>query len=107
MTYSIVVYLYYRKRKKHVYIAGDFNVNTGPTLRCDGNTQKFKNILSSIFLFPLIDKPTRVTRHSATVIDNIYCNASDIQWAHIKSLHHINQENIYTKVMFKVIYCEN
>ena len=24
-----------------------------------------------------------------------------------KSLHHINQENIYTKVMFKVIYCKN
>ena len=61
-----------------MYIAGDFNVNTDPTLRGDGNTQKFKNILSSNFLFPLIDKPTRVTRHSATVIDNIYCNASDI-----------------------------
>ena len=67
-----------QKEKKHVYIAGDFNVNTDPTLRGDGNTQKFKNILSSNFLFPLIDKPTRVTRHSATVIDNIYCNASDI-----------------------------
>ena len=26
----------------------------------------------------LIDKPTRVTRHSATVIDNIYSNASGI-----------------------------
>ena len=78
MIYSIVVYLYYRRRKRHVYIAGDFNVNTDPALRGDGNTQKFKNILSSIFLFPLIDKPTRVTRHSTTVIDNIYCNASDI-----------------------------
>ena len=30
-----------------------------------------------------------------------------IQWAQMKSLHHINQENIYTKVMFKVIYCKN
>ena len=30
-----------------------------------------------------------------------------VQWAQKKSLHHINQENIYTKVMFKVIYCKN
>ena len=33
--------------------------------------------------------------------------ARDLQWAQKKSLHHINQENIYTKVMFKVIYCKN
>ena len=59
-----------------MYIAGDFNVNTDPTLRGDGNTQKFKKISNS--LFPLIDKPTRVTRHSATVIDSIHCNTSDI-----------------------------
>ena len=31
----------------------------------------------------------------------------NIQWAQKKSLHHINQENIYTKVTFKVIYCKN
>ena len=30
-----------------------------------------------------------------------------LHWAQKKSLHHINQENIYTKVMFKVIYCKN
>ena len=29
-------------------------------------------------MFPLIDKPTRVTCHSATIIDNIFSNASDI-----------------------------
>ena len=40
-----------QKEKKHLYIAGDFNVNTDPTLRGDGNTQKIKNILSSIFYF--------------------------------------------------------
>ena len=40
-----------QKEKKHVYIAGDFNVNTDPTLRGDGNTQTFNNILSSNFYF--------------------------------------------------------
>ena len=29
-------------------------------------------------MFPLISRPTRVTNHSATVIDNIYSNASDL-----------------------------
>ena len=29
------------------------------------------------------------------------------QWAQKKSLHHINKDSIYTKVMFKVIYCKN
>ena len=41
---------------------------------------------------------------------NVFKNSdfSEIQWAQKKSLHHLNQENIiYTKVMFKVIYCKN
>ena len=64
--------------KKHIYLAGDYNVNTDPLVRGDTSIQNFKHILSSNFLFPLINKPTRVTHQSATVIDNIYCNASDI-----------------------------
>ena len=64
--------------KKQLYIAGDFNVNIDPLVKNDINTQTFKNIFSSNFLFPLIDKPTRVTCHSATIIDNIFSNASDI-----------------------------
>ena len=65
-------------RKKQLYIAGDFNVNTDSLVKNDINTKTFKNILSSNFLFPLIDKPTRVTCHLATIIDNIFSNASDI-----------------------------
>ena len=64
--------------KKQLYIAGDFNVNIDPLVKNDINTQTFKNIFSSNFLFPLIDKPTRVTCHSVTIIDNIFSNASDI-----------------------------
>ena len=67
-----------QKKKKHILIAGDFNVNVDPLIRGDSNTQNFKNIFSSNFLFPLISRPTRVTNHSATVIDNIYSNASDL-----------------------------
>ena len=33
-----------------------------------------KNIFYSHHLFPLINKPTRVTNHTTTVIDNLFCN---------------------------------
>ena len=67
-----------KKEKKYLYIAGDFNVNTDPMIRGNGNIQNFKNTLSSNFLFPLINKPTRVTQHSSTIIDNIYCNTDNL-----------------------------
>ena len=41
-------------------------------------TQDFSNLLSSNFLHPLINKPTRIKSHSATLIDNIYCNILEI-----------------------------
>ena len=37
-------------------------------------TQEFNNIFSSNFCFPSINSPTRVTNHSASIIDNIYSN---------------------------------
>ena len=60
--------------KKYVYITGDFNVNTMPHLKGGLSIQEFKNIFSSNFCFPSINKPTRVTNHSASLIDNIYSN---------------------------------
>ena len=37
-------------------------------------TEEFKNTLSSHHFFPLINQPTRETKFSNTIIDNIYCN---------------------------------
>ena len=56
---------------KYVYIAGDFNVNVLPHVRGSLATQDFKNLFAAIFFCPLINKPTRITDHSATLIDNI------------------------------------
>ena len=56
------------------YITGDFNVNTLPQMRRGPSTQEFTNIFSSHYCFPFINKPTRVTDHSASLIDNIYSN---------------------------------
>ena len=63
-----------QRESKYVYISGDFNVNIMPHLKGGLSIQEFKNIFSSNFCFPSINKPTRVTNHSASIIDNIYCN---------------------------------
>ena len=67
-----------QSEKKYVYITGDFNVNTLTQPNCSLATQDFKNIFSSNLYSPLIQKPTRITEHSATLIDNIYCNVPEL-----------------------------
>ena len=68
-----------QKERKIIYLNGDFNVNINPSLKGTSSTmQEFKNIMSTNYLYPLITKPTRITEHSATLIDNIYCNISNL-----------------------------
>lgn len=59
-------------RLKHrVVVAADFNVNfmeTGP------QQQALMDLFSSFNLHMAINKPTRITRHSSTCIDNIFTN---------------------------------
>ena len=61
---------------KHIVIMGDFNIDL---LKCASSSysRAFLSSLQSCFLFPLIDKPTRVRSTSATLIDNIFINNSD------------------------------
>ena len=58
---------------KDIYICGDFNIDL---LKHESNngTNNFLNILYSLGLYPLIVKPTRITTHSYTLIDNIFTN---------------------------------
>ena len=58
---------------KYVYIVGDFNVNTLSHIKGTLATQGFKNyFFCANYCFPLITNPTRVSNHSATLIDQIY-----------------------------------
>ena len=41
-------------------------------------TNKFLQCLNSLCMFPLINKPTRITNRSASLIDNIFTNAFGI-----------------------------
>ncbi len=51
---------------KTLFLIGDFNIN--------GPTSDFINDMYAKSMFPLINKPTRITNYSATLIDNIYTN---------------------------------
>ena len=56
------------------YICGDFNLDL--TVRDQSSiVQNFLDLLHSFSFLPLIDKPTRVTSSSASLIDNIFSNS--------------------------------
>jgi hypothetical protein len=62
---------------KETYLMGDMNIDL---LKCS-NHLKTGEYLESVFshgFLPLITKPTRITDHSATLIDHIYANKLDI-----------------------------
>ena len=57
---------------KRIFLCGDFNIDI---LKHDNYVSKpFIDLLYSFGLYPLITKPTRITLHSATAIDNIFTN---------------------------------
>ena len=68
------------KENKLLYLMGDFNINL---LNCDNHvaSAEFIECLYSHSLFPLITKPSRITRDTTTLIDNIFFN--DISRDHL------------------------
>ena len=58
-----------------IYIMGDFNINI--LNHNDKYSQYLVNLFHSYSFFSTINKPTRVTSHSATLIDHIWTNNFD------------------------------
>ena len=58
---------------KDSYIMGDFNLDLLKHANNHSSQEFLETFLSASFL-PLISKPTRVVKISATLIDNIFCN---------------------------------
>ena len=56
-----------------LFVCGDFNIDLLKNGEHVGTT-KFVDAMYSIGLYPLIDKPSRITQYSATLIDNIFTN---------------------------------
>lgn len=65
--------------KKACYIAGDFNVNL---LKHDTHTptSDYINCVFSHYFYPTINKPTRISDISATLIDNILTNSTQAKY---------------------------
>ena len=61
-------------RYKHMFLAGDFNIDL---LKVDSHqaTKQFFDLLTSHYLLPTIYRPTRITETNATLIDNIFTSA--------------------------------
>ena len=59
--------------RKLCYLMGDYNINI---LNYDSHsaTVEFVDMLYSNAFLPLINRPTRITQNSATIIDNIFTN---------------------------------
>ena len=62
-----------KAERKYVHIMGDVNINL---INMDKHlaTQDFVDTLLACGMIPTISKPTRVTKNSATLIDNIFTN---------------------------------
>ena len=66
--------MYERKiNTKMVYVCGDYNIDLLNPLELTPITE-FINLMYSMSLYPAITRPTRITSHSATIIDNIFTN---------------------------------
>ena len=64
------------KENKSCYLMGDFNLNLLNHQSHD-ITGEFLDIMYSRMFVPLITRPTRITSHTATLIDNIFTNNID------------------------------
>ena len=65
----------FNPNKYQLYILGDMNIDF---FKCDSHppTEAYLDMLYSNNLLPIITKPTRLTHHSATLIDHIYTNST-------------------------------
>ena len=59
------------RENKICFIMGDFNLNL-INFQHHPNTCEFLDGLHSNMFFPMITRPTRITSHTATLVDNIF-----------------------------------
>ena len=78
------------RENKMLYLMGDYNINLLNS-ETHGPTSDFINDMYSKSMFPLINKPTRITKYSATLIDNIYTN-------NMTDRHGFKQGILYTDI---------
>ena len=65
------------KEKKLFYLLGDFNIDLAAASSCQ-YSDAFLDLCMTNSMYPLIHYPTRITSHSATLLDNIFTNDFDV-----------------------------
>lgn len=67
-----------KHNEKFTFVCGDFNIDL---LKSNEHTKtsEFVNTMFSLGFYPLILKPTRITKDSASLIDNIFINKSNVK----------------------------
>ena len=68
-----------RHSRKHIILAGDFNVDL-THYDTDKHCQNLIETMTKYGFFQLVSRPTRITDHSATLIDHVYSN--NVQHTH-------------------------
>ena len=66
------------KLNSYIYLLGDYNVDLLKFNKHQPTTD-FINCMFSFSFLPLINRPTRITDNSATIIDNIFTNCHNTQ----------------------------
>ena len=61
------------KENKTLFLMGDWNLNF-MNLYCHQATGEFLVLMFSRMFFPLTTRPTRITSHKASLLDNIFTN---------------------------------
>ena len=64
----------FKSIKGILFLCEDFNINL-LDYKLNNHTQHFVDLLFSLSLFPLINRPTRLSNQHASIIDNIFTNA--------------------------------
>lgn len=65
--------MYAKTEQKVMFICGDFNIDLlNPNKQVVINY--FTETIYAMSLYPIITKPSRITSHSATIINNIFTN---------------------------------
>ena len=54
---------------------GDYNVNTLRNIPTNRNTDEFNDMMAEHHFYPMVNKPTRVTDNTASIVDNIYSDS--------------------------------
>ena len=88
--------------KNNVYGAGDFNINLA-NFEFDKIVQQFLDLMGSYSLTPLNNIPTRISKTTASVIDNIFTNANNVLMTKVIVMDISDHYMLYTKITEKTI----